>query len=140
MPRKSFKPAAFVRRVLPRPEYIFDPSFQWFVVRTNIKCEHRACLGLDAIGVPSYRPVQHVQRIRRRRLCEDIVLAVPRYIFVGLDPDHPEFGAVRAVNGVLCQRCHTRKTAGAATVSLAALERADVALRLRAGGAMMVTP
>lgn len=91
-------PVTFRRRARQPKE--IDPSLAWYAVRTNIRCEHRARVGLFALGLATYLPTDLVERIRRGRKREFEPCAMPRYLFVGFPPDDLAFGAVRGVDGV----------------------------------------
>jgi transcriptional antiterminator NusG len=73
----------------------------WYVVRTNIKCEKKAERELRDAGFDVYLPEFKVERFNRKRrvtLVSTLCL-FPRYLFVCLD-HAGQLGIVRTCNGV----------------------------------------
>jgi transcription antitermination factor NusG len=71
----------------------------WYAVRTNIRCEERARMGLQGLaGVVAYLPRESVLRGRGsdRKVVQRPFL--PRHLFVGMDGNR--FEAVRTTDGV----------------------------------------
>jgi transcriptional antiterminator NusG len=84
------------------PEGHDERALDWFVLRTNIKCERRAAKGLKAKGFGVYVPrTRRVIRVRRSKLRREVrgPLFV-RYMFVGLDHRRPDWFGVRSTDGV----------------------------------------
>lgn len=79
-----------------------DPGKDWFVVRTNPKCEEKATGNLRAAGFDVYYPRQRYERKHKRTNCITVHERplMLRYLFVGLRPIDPPFGFVRACEGV----------------------------------------
>lgn len=72
----------------------------WFVIVTNIGCQVRAQLGLEASGYRTFLAhktvwVSHarIRKMKRKPLLD-------RYLFVEIDPNRQSFEAVRQTNGV----------------------------------------
>lgn len=78
----------------------FSAGASWFAIRTNIKCERRAQMGLDALGYRTYLPqcvrwVSHARiKTRERRPL------FPRYLFVELDINREGTDGIRTTDGV----------------------------------------
>lgn len=72
----------------------------WFAVYTNIKCEARAQLSLDAQGFRTFLPqmTKWVSHARVRTVVKRPLLC--RYLFVEIDPNKQGFDAVRRTDGV----------------------------------------
>lgn len=72
----------------------------WFVVRTNIKCERRAQLGLNAKGYRTFCPffTKWVSHARVKTVVERPL--IPRHFFVEIDPNQQGFGEVRSMDGI----------------------------------------
>lgn len=74
---------------------------QWFVIRTNIKCEHKALGELRQAGIDAYLPEFKIERLNRR-LRKKVVSTLclfPRYLFVCIE----HMGQLRTIslcNGV----------------------------------------
>ncbi|MTH96655.1 transcription termination/antitermination protein NusG [Roseibium sp. RKSG952] len=77
-------------------------SLAWYVVRTNPNCEGRAKTAMREAGFEPYCPMgRHERRCGRARRRVDVKRPLfCRYVFVGLDPASPPFGAVRRIDGV----------------------------------------
>lgn len=73
----------------------------WFVVRTNIKSEHKARREIRALGFDAYLPEYKIERFnRRKRVAITTTLCLfPRYLFVEV-PSVTDLGRVRGCNGV----------------------------------------
>lgn len=73
----------------------------WFVVYTQIKCEVRARMGIEAKGIRSYLPMTSKTR-KYRNITETIKRPVfTRYLFVQFDPAAPGWrDAIESVDGV----------------------------------------
>jgi transcription antitermination factor NusG len=76
------------------------PGATWFVVQTNIGCQNRARLGLDAAGYRTFLPfytawVTHarLKSLKRKPLLD-------RYLFVEVDPARQSFETIRQTDGV----------------------------------------
>ncbi len=73
----------------------------WFVIRTNIKCEHKAVEEIGRLGFDCYLPEYKIERFNRRQrktVCFTLCL-FPRYMFVEV-PTAGDLGHVRGCNGV----------------------------------------
>jgi len=75
---------------------------KWFAIYTNIKCEYRAQMGLEAKGFRTYVPTMKkwVSHARMKRVVKRPLLC--RYIFVEVDPNKQSFEAARQTDGVEC--------------------------------------
>jgi transcription antitermination factor NusG len=74
----------------------------WYAIRSNIKCEKRAELGLREQGFDVYLPsITKWCRHSRRKTRVQRPLMI-RYLFVALDRDEPQFYRVRQTDGVEC--------------------------------------
>lgn len=76
------------------------PKPRWHVIRSNIKCETRAKLGIGALGFPVFLPLDIRTVVRRRRKIDVSSPVFGRYLFVEFDADHDEWSAIRHVDGV----------------------------------------
>lgn len=86
---------------LPETFPISYPSgVSWFVVRTNIKCEFRAEMGLKAQGYKTFLPVEKVWIRHARRKSEKVRPLFSRYLFVGFDPNKTAWTPIRETDGV----------------------------------------
>lgn len=79
----------------------------WYVVRTNIKCEFRARMGLESIGYKVFLPVEKVWIRHARRKTERVRPLFARYLFVGFDPNLTAWSPIRATDGVETLLCGT---------------------------------
>lgn len=72
----------------------------WFVVVTNIGCQVRAQLGLEAAGYRTYlaHRTVWVTHARMRKLKRKPLL--DRYLFVEVDPNKQSFETIRQTDGV----------------------------------------
>ena len=79
-----------------------DPGKDWFVVRTNVKCEDKAANNLRIAGFDVYYPRQRYERKHKRTNCITVHERplMLRYLFVGLRTIDPPFGFVRNCEGV----------------------------------------
>ena len=87
----------------------FPLGAAWHVVMTNIKCEFRAKLGLEARGFAVYLPVE--KRIVRhaRRKTTRLAPLFKRYLFVAFDIEHDEwYEPIRTTDGVADLLCYPR--------------------------------
>ena len=74
----------------------------WHVVRTNVHCEVRARLGIEALGFPVYLPCEtRIVRHARRKVPVRRPL-FPRYLFAAFDAEREPWGAIRTTHGVEC--------------------------------------
>lgn len=82
------------------PQICYAGGKHWFVVRTNIQCERRAQLGLDALGFRTFCPKlkKWVRHARVKSVVERPLIA--RHFFIEVDPAMDGFGAIRATDGV----------------------------------------
>jgi transcriptional antiterminator NusG len=73
----------------------------WFVIRTNIKGEHKAVEEIGRLGFDCYLPEYKIERFNRRKkvTVEFTLCLFPRYMFVEV-PTAGDLGYVRACNGV----------------------------------------
>jgi transcriptional antiterminator NusG len=79
-----------------------DLDKDWYVVRSNIKCEEKAAANLSAAGFDVYFPRQRVE-VKHKRTNTILTKERPlmmRYLFVGLQRSNAPFGFVRACEGV----------------------------------------
>jgi len=78
----------------------FAGGFAWYVVYTNIKCEQRARMGLEAKRFAVYLPTyqREIRHARRTKLVERPLF--PRYLFVGFDVKRDPWTEVRRTEGV----------------------------------------
>lgn len=74
---------------------------QWFVVRTNIKCEEKAERNLRRAGFSTYSPLARIERFSKRRKVwvETELRLMPRYLFVEVSGAVPWF-VLRGCEGV----------------------------------------
>lgn len=74
----------------------------WYVVRTTIRGEHKACANLEKAGFECYSPMERFDRVNKRsRTIRTITRPLmARYVFVGLPRDGQHFGFVRSCDGV----------------------------------------
>lgn len=79
-----------------------DTAKNWFVVRTNIRCEAKASNNIRLAGFDVYWPRQRYEKWNKRNntYLEMERSLMPRYLFVGFDPKAKHFGFVRACDGV----------------------------------------
>lgn len=78
----------------------FRAGLNWYAIRTNIRCERRAQLGLDAIGYRTYLP-QCVRWVSHARIKERVRRPLfSRYLFVEFDINLEGTDKIRATNGV----------------------------------------
>jgi transcription antitermination factor NusG len=84
------------------PQISYSEGPHWFAVYTNIKCEHRAKMGLDELGYRTFLPekTKWVSHARTRSVKRLPLLA--RYLFVELEPSVDGFAGVRSTDGVEC--------------------------------------
>jgi transcriptional antiterminator RfaH len=72
----------------------------WHVVRTNVHCEVRARLGIEALGFPVYLPCEtRIVRHARRKIPVKRPL-FPRYLFAAFDAEREAWGAIKTTYGV----------------------------------------
>lgn len=79
----------------------FPLGKRWFVVYTNIRCENRAVMGLEAKGFDCFLPqiTKEITHARRKVIVNRPLF--PRYIFVAFDPERDEwFHPIQSTNGV----------------------------------------
>lgn len=83
-----------------QPEASYTSGLKWFVVRTNIRCENRAQMGLDALGYRTFMPKMKkwITHARMKTVVERPLF--PRHLFVELEPNIDGFGHAREVDGV----------------------------------------
>ena len=87
----------------------FPLGAAWHVVMTNIKCEFRAKMGLQARGFAVYLPVE--KRIVRhaRRKEQRLFPLFRRYLFVAFDIERDEwYEPIRTTDGVADLLCYPR--------------------------------
>jgi len=100
---RRYSPSALTHHVakvsrVPAPEGI-DPSADWYVVCTNIRCERRAQLGLDQKGYKTFLP-QLRKEVKSGRQTKEVTRPLfPRYLLVSIG-DKPWY-PIRHVDGVL---------------------------------------
>ncbi|CAH1658627.1 Transcriptional activator RfaH [Hyphomicrobiales bacterium] len=75
-------------------------GFAWMVVRTNIKCEHRAKAGLIVKGFDVYLPIltRWKTHAGRKHIASFPLFA--RYIFLGIDRSRQSIYDILSVDGV----------------------------------------
>lgn len=81
-----------------------DKDKQWYVVRTNVKCEEKASNNIRKAGYEVYYPRRRVEVKNRRThtyTTRESPL-MPRYLFVGLPQTDRNFFKVRSCDGVEC--------------------------------------
>jgi transcription antitermination factor NusG len=95
----KFLPSEDPRATLPAS---FPMGRRWYVVRTNIKCEERAELGLKALHFSPdvYIPKERKTVIRHRRKVDVETAVFGRYVFVQFDINAEPWGAIKHVDGV----------------------------------------
>lgn len=73
----------------------------WFVIRTNIKCEEKAERNLRRAGFTTYSPMARIERFNKRRKVwiETELRLMPRYLFVQASGNVPWY-VLRACEGV----------------------------------------
>ena len=85
------------------------PGAAWHVVMTNVKCEFRAKMGLEAKGFTVYLPVEKVKRRHARRTTVSLLPLFRRYLFVAFDPDRDEwFSPIKLTDGVEDMLCYPK--------------------------------
>lgn len=74
----------------------------WFVIRTNPKCEEKAASNLRKAHFDVYFPRQRIERKNKRTHVKRVVERplMLRYIFIGMPRDVKHFGFARACEGV----------------------------------------
>jgi transcription termination/antitermination protein NusG len=74
---------------------------QWYAIRTNIKCEHKALRELRLAGFETYMPEFKIERHNRRKRVNIVTTLIlfPRYLFLRQGP-LPDWYSVRRCNGV----------------------------------------
>lgn len=78
----------------------FTAGPAWYAIRTNIRCERRAQLGLDALGYRTYLP-QCIRWVSHARVKERVRRPLfARYLFVELDICREGTEGIRTTNGV----------------------------------------
>lgn len=84
------------------PQISFTAGLKWFVVRTNIRCETRAQMGLGSRGYRTYLPKMKkwISHARVKSVVERPL--IPRHMFVEIEPNLQGFGEVRSTDGVEC--------------------------------------
>lgn len=87
------------RRKARKPIHIHD-DLDYYVIRSNIKCERRVAMGLRELGMEYYFPTIVVETVRRGKKQRNERAALSRYLFVGLNKQFPAFGKAREVEGV----------------------------------------
>lgn len=93
--------------IIPLPVQRQAPNGpRWHVVRTNIKCEWRAKMGIGALGFPIFLPTERRRAIRRRRRTVIESPLFGRYLFVEFDARADEWSAIRLVDGVEAILCN----------------------------------
>ncbi|SFJ54739.1 Transcription antitermination factor NusG [Phyllobacterium sp. CL33Tsu] len=81
-----------------------DTDKHWYVVRTTVKGEEKACVNIRKAGFDTYFPRRRVE-VQHRRTKTYVVKEqplMPRYLFVGFAPRNVNFYAVRESDGVEC--------------------------------------
>jgi transcription antitermination factor NusG len=79
---------------LPRPRVDIDRALAWFVIWAGANVERRVEERLVSAGLSAYRPVEVVAVLNRGKSVERERNPLGRYVFVGLNADHPNFSAV----------------------------------------------
>lgn len=74
---------------------------QWYAIRTNIKCEHKALRELRLAGFETYMPEFKIERINRRlrKKITTTLTLFPRYLFLR-QHERADWYSVRRCNGV----------------------------------------
>ena len=74
----------------------------WYVIRTNIKCEEKAATNLRLAGYEAYLPRQRVEFIhkRTRTRVEKERPLMQRYLFVAQERNSPDWFRLRRCEGV----------------------------------------
>lgn len=93
---KSDEPAV---RHVARPRVEIAAGLAWFALWTPARGESRAAEALGRAAVPTYTPLLATEVLRRGKRLPVTRPAVGRYLFVGMNPDSPNFGAVRSALG-----------------------------------------
>lgn len=102
--RRNSSPAdapAVERKKARKPIHI-HADLDYYVVKTNIKCERRVTNGLRDLGIAYYYPNIVVERITKQKKIREERPAFPSYVLVGLPKHNAPFGLVRTVDGVEC--------------------------------------
>ncbi|MFI3903975.1 transcription termination/antitermination protein NusG [Ochrobactrum sp. S1502_03] len=76
----------------------------WYVIRTNIKCEEKACNNLTRAGYEAYLPRQRKEFIHKRtktRVVKESALML-RYLFVAQPKTNADWFRLRRCEGVEC--------------------------------------
>jgi transcription termination/antitermination protein NusG len=92
-------PSKWFGRVDYRPEF---RALNWFVIKSNIKCEERAASSLEAAGFVPYLPKQKFEIIhhRTKAVLDKEVNLFKQYVFVGFDNDKNDWFTLRDCDGV----------------------------------------
>jgi transcription antitermination factor NusG len=86
----------------------FPCGKRWYAVYTNIRCETRARMGLDALGLDTFLPTLDVwitKRGQRRRTRVERPL-LSRYLFVAFDISKDHWSPIRSTDGVENLLCY----------------------------------
>lgn len=78
----------------------YPDGLGWYVVRTQVKCEFRAEMGLKSQGYEVFLPTEKVWIRHARRKEEKTKPLMPRYLFVGFDINKTAWYPIKETNGV----------------------------------------
>lgn len=86
-------------RITARARIEIDTALAWCAIWTPPRGEARVSAALEREGLASYTPMLSEEVIRRGKRVTFTRPGVGRYVFVGLDPNAPDFAAVRTALG-----------------------------------------
>jgi transcriptional antiterminator RfaH len=75
-------------------------QLSWVVCITNVGAERRAAVSIDRVGLVAYLPTEIRSVVRRYKRSMTVAPLLPRYCFVGFDPDVQGVHQLRSLNGV----------------------------------------
>ena len=78
----------------------YPSGLGWYAVRTEVKSEFQAQMGLLAGGFEVFLPVEKVWIRHARRKAEKIRPLLPRYLFVGFDINKTPWHPIKYTDGV----------------------------------------
>ena len=82
------------------PQVSFPAGSRWYVVRTNIRCEDRAHMGIAAAGFRAFLPQVTKWRTHARLKTITRVPLFPRYLFVEADFNRQPITDIHQTHGV----------------------------------------
>ena len=80
------------------PDHVIDLT--WIVAVTNVQAERRAAIAIDREGLVPYVPMEIRTIVRQHRTMVAVTPLMPRYLFIGFDPECQGVYQLRSVDGV----------------------------------------